>query len=133
MFFVVLGVLLVALRWFEVGPVAQWGWLWVLAPFGLAVVWWQVSDAMGLTRKREMDKMDRRKEERRRKAMEAMGMDWRGNQKVRVFKDTRKREAERVEAERQAKRQQQKEAVSGFGALGKPDSRLPPQDDTRLP
>lgn len=142
MFFVLVGVVLVLMRWQEVGPVATWSWWWVLLPFALAAAWWHMSDAMGLTRKREMDKQDQRKEDRRRKAMEALGMDWRAGQKVRVFKDTRKREAERNEADREAKRQQQKDVVqSGFGSQGAgsaghskaPGSGHATDEDTRLP
>jgi hypothetical protein len=36
--------------------------------------WWQFSDSSGLTKKREIDKMERRKVDRREKAMEALGM-----------------------------------------------------------
>ena len=143
MFFVVVGLVLVVMRWQGIGPAAEWSWLWVLLPFGLAAAWWHTADSMGLTRKREMVKMDKRKEDRRRKAMESLGMDWRGGQKVRVFKDTRKREAERQEADREAKRQQQKDVVaSGFGTLGGPGNASPSKApgsghatdaDTRLP
>ena len=30
-----LGLLLVVLKWLEIGPVAAWSWWWVLAPFGV--------------------------------------------------------------------------------------------------
>ncbi|EHR71613.1 hypothetical protein BurJ1DRAFT_2790 [Burkholderiales bacterium JOSHI_001] len=133
MFFVLVGVLLLVLKLTHIDPVATWSWLWVLLPFGLAVVWWQVSDAMGLTRQREMDKMDARKEARRLKSMEALGLNTRQYSRVKVFKDSRKREAERIEAEREAKRQQQKEAASGFGAMHKPATGHATDEDTRLP
>jgi small Trp-rich protein len=132
MFFVIVGTLLVILKWQQMTFVANWPWWLVLLPFGLAFAWWQFSDATGLTRKREMEKLDARKEERRRKSMDALGIDWRKSQKVRVFKDTRKREAERVEAERLAKRQQQKEAASGFGSVAKPGAGHATDEDTRL-
>ena len=34
MFMVWLGVILIALKLLEVPPVAEWGWLWLLSPFG---------------------------------------------------------------------------------------------------
>lgn len=132
MFFVLVGVLLLVLKLTHIDPVANWSWLWVLLPFGLALAWWQVSDAMGLTRRREMDKMDARKDERRRKSLEALGLNTRQYSRVKVFKDSRKREAERVEAEREVKRKQQKEAASGFGAMHKPGSGHATDDETRL-
>jgi hypothetical protein len=46
----------------------------VLAPFAGAVVWWQLSDSLGLTQKRAIQRMEDRKEERRRKAMVSLGL-----------------------------------------------------------
>lgn len=73
MWFVLIGTLLVVLKLAGVTPVAGWSWLWVLLPFGLAVLWWAWSDKSGLTQRRAMQRLDDRKEERRRKAMEALG------------------------------------------------------------
>ena len=55
------------------GKAAPVAWLIVLAPFGLAWAWWTFSDASGLTKKREMDALDAKKEARRQKALEALG------------------------------------------------------------
>jgi small Trp-rich protein len=73
MYFVVLGVLLVVLKLAEFGPVGQWGWWQVLIPFGLAVIWWAWADASGFTKRRAMDRMQDRKDERRRRNMDALG------------------------------------------------------------
>lgn len=133
MAFLIVGVVLLLLKWQEIGPVAHWPWLGVLAPFALAFAWWQFADASGLTRRREMDKLDARKEERRRKNMDALGLNWQRQQSVRVFKDGRKREAERVEAEREAQRKKNKESVaSGFGGLAKPGAGHATDSDTRM-
>jgi small Trp-rich protein len=78
MWFVVLGVLLVVMKVAEFGPVAAWAWWWVLAPFAGAVVWWAWADATGLTKKREIDKMEEKKAERRKKNLVNLGMDERG-------------------------------------------------------
>lgn len=78
MVFIVIGVLLIGLKVAEIGPVGVWSWWWVLSPFALAAVWWQFADATGLTKKREMDKMEERKAERRKKNFNNLGMDERG-------------------------------------------------------
>lgn len=74
MAFVVIGVLLVLLKWLEIGPFETWSWWWVVAPFGLAVVWWAWADSTGLTQKRAIARMDRRKAERRERDLERLGM-----------------------------------------------------------
>jgi small Trp-rich protein len=89
MWFVVVGCLLLAMKMTEFGFAADWSWLWILAPFGLAVVWWSFADASGLTRQREMDKLEDRKQERRRRHMDALGLNWRRDRRVAVIKETR--------------------------------------------
>ena len=71
--FVVIGVLLLALKLFDVAPVADWHWLWVLSPFAAAVAWWAWADASGLTQRRAMQRMEERKAARRETNMEALG------------------------------------------------------------
>jgi small Trp-rich protein len=90
MWFVVIGCALLAMKVIEFGFVAEWSWLWILSPFGLAVAWWSFADASGLTKRREMDKLEERKHERRRKHMEALGLNWRRDRRVAVIKETRK-------------------------------------------
>jgi small Trp-rich protein len=74
MAFMILGLLLVAMKLAEFGPVAAWGWTWVLLPFGLAAVWWAIADKTGITRRRAMRKMDERKEQRRQRSLEQLGL-----------------------------------------------------------
>lgn len=74
MAFLLLGILLLVLKWQEIGPVASWSWLVVLAPFGLAVLWWAFADSTGLTQRRAIEKMEQRKAERRQRDMEALGL-----------------------------------------------------------
>lgn len=74
MAFLLLGLALLAMKAAEFGPVATWSWFVVLAPFGLAVLWWAFADSTGLTRRRAMDKMEKRKAERRARDMEALGL-----------------------------------------------------------
>lgn len=70
----IVGVLLLVARYAEFGPFATMSWWWVALPFGLAVLWWEWSDASGWTKKRAMNRMEERKRERREKAMEALGI-----------------------------------------------------------
>jgi small Trp-rich protein len=74
MAFIVLAVILLALKLLDVAPVAAWSWWWVLAPNVAALVWWAYADGSGLTRRREMDKDQERKDDRRRRNIAAMGL-----------------------------------------------------------
>jgi small Trp-rich protein len=74
---VIIGVLLLAAKWADVGPTAAWSWWWVLSPFAGAVAWWAFSDATGITQRRAMRKMDERKAERRERSMAQLGLDTR--------------------------------------------------------
>ena len=78
MWFVLLGMLLVVLKLAEFGPPASWSWWWVISPFGLATLWWAFSDKIGLTKRREMKKMEEKKAARRKASMVSLGMDERG-------------------------------------------------------
>jgi small Trp-rich protein len=89
MLFVVAGCLLLAMKLAEYGFAADWSWLTILSPFGLAVAWWTFADASGLTKRREMDKLEERKHERRRRHMDALGLNWRREGRVAVIKEVR--------------------------------------------
>jgi small Trp-rich protein len=72
--FLIVGVLLLLMKVTEFGPGAALSWWWVLLPFGLAVAWWAFADGTGLTQRRAMRKMDVRKEERRQRSLEQLGL-----------------------------------------------------------
>lgn len=74
MFFLLLGVLGIALKYLAVDPVAGWPWWVVLAPFGLAVLWWWWADKSGYTEKKAMEKMEKRRQSRIERQRDAMGM-----------------------------------------------------------
>ena len=74
MWFVVVGLLLILLKWLEFGPVAGWSWWLVLTPFPCAMVWWYWADVSGYTKRKEMEKMEQRKDERRKKNVVALGL-----------------------------------------------------------
>lgn len=83
----ILGILLLAMKLAEFGPVATWSWWVVLAPFGLAVLWWGFADSIGLTQRRAMDKMEQKKTERRSRNLEALGLGPRRDRKARHARD----------------------------------------------
>ena len=77
---VILGVLLVFLNLVGIGPPANWTWnlfgdLWkFVLPFLLALAWWAWADASGLNKRREMERMADKKQDRRMKNLEALGL-----------------------------------------------------------
>ena len=74
MYFLLLGIATLVMKYLEFGPVATWPWWAVLSPFGLAVVWWVWADKYGYTKRVEMDLMDKRKQARIEKHRAQMGM-----------------------------------------------------------
>ena len=74
MYFLLLGVVGLLLKYLEIGPVAILSWWLVLLPFALAAAWWSLADASGYTKRKEMQKMDKRKQDRIDKQRTAMGV-----------------------------------------------------------
>lgn len=74
MLFLLAGLVLLALWWAGIGPVAHWPWWALLVPFGLTIVWWLISDALGLTERRALRQMDERRLNRRLRALDALGL-----------------------------------------------------------
>ena len=64
MWFLLLGLLSLALKYFEVGMVAGWSWWIVLSPFALAVAWWAWADSSGYTKRKVIERENRRKQAR---------------------------------------------------------------------
>jgi small Trp-rich protein len=69
-----LGLILMALKYLEIGPVAAWDWWVVLSPFALAVAWWSWADWSGYTKKKAVQKENARKQARIDKSREALGL-----------------------------------------------------------
>jgi small Trp-rich protein len=69
-----LGLILLALKYLEIGPVATWSWWWVLAPFGLAALWWIWADWSGYTKRKAVERENARKQARLDKAREDLGL-----------------------------------------------------------
>jgi small Trp-rich protein len=74
MLFLGLGLILLAMKYLEFGPVAAWSWWVVLAPFALAVVWWSWADWSGYTKRKAMQRENDRKQARVDKNREQLGM-----------------------------------------------------------
>jgi small Trp-rich protein len=74
MWFLGLGLVLAALKYLEIGPVAAWEWWWVLSPFGLAVAWWWWADWSGYTKKKAVERENARKQARIDKSRENLGL-----------------------------------------------------------
>ena len=74
MYLLVLGIVLLALKYIEFGPVAEWSWWVVLSPFALSVVWWTWADWSGYTKKKAVQRENERKQARIDKSKEALGM-----------------------------------------------------------
>jgi small Trp-rich protein len=74
MYFLGIGIVLLLMKYLEIGAVAGWSWLVVLSPFAMAAVWWAWADWSGYTKRRAMDKMDKRKADRLTKARENLGL-----------------------------------------------------------
>jgi small Trp-rich protein len=88
MFFVVVGVVIIVLNLAGIGPFATWNWqvfgdLWkFFLPFFLALAWWVWSDKSGLNKRREMDRMEKKKADRRKENLVSLGMDNRARRKA---------------------------------------------------
>ena len=73
MYFLGLGLILLAMKYLEIGPVVNWSWWLVMAPFALAVAWWAWADASGYTKRTAMDREDARRKARVDKNKAAIG------------------------------------------------------------
>lgn len=84
MWFVVIGVAMLVMNLAGIGPIGAWTWkeYWwaMLLPFGLAILWWLWADSSGWTQRKAMEKVDAKRDARRDKQLDALGM---GNKKSR--------------------------------------------------
>ena len=87
MLFVIIGVLLILMNLLGIGWPAAWNWeffgdLWKFcAPFALAALWWVWADKSGLNKRREMERMEQKKQDRRLQNLNALGLDTRARRK----------------------------------------------------
>lgn len=87
MFFVIVGTLIIVTNLAGIGPFAGWTWeisgdLWKFCvPFLFAVLWWIWADKSGLDKRREIEKMELRKQNRRKENLVSLGLDTRARRK----------------------------------------------------
>lgn len=74
MYLLGVGVVLLLLKWLEVGPFAHWSWWVVLLPFGLAVLWWTWADRSGFTKRRIVQREEARTAARVQRQRDQMGL-----------------------------------------------------------
>lgn len=74
MYFLLIGILGLGLKYFEIEPVSSLNWWLAILPFGLAALWWAWADASGYTKRKEMKKMDDRRLKRINKQRDSMGL-----------------------------------------------------------
>jgi small Trp-rich protein len=88
MLFVAIGIVLILLNVAGIGVFGTWNWevfgdLWkFVTPFLLAMAWWIYSDVSGLNKQREMNRMEKKKADRRKENLAALGMDTRARRKA---------------------------------------------------
>lgn len=71
MYLIIVGVLLLLLKWAEIGPFATLSWWWITLPLLLAIFWFEVIEPMfGLDKKRGHDEYEATRAERIRKQLE---------------------------------------------------------------
>ena len=81
MYLMVLGLILLVLKYLEIGPVAMWSWWWVLAPFAAAGAWWAWADSSGYTKRKAMERTDKRRDERRERTKNALDANFQKSRK----------------------------------------------------
>lgn len=74
MYLLLLGIIFLVLKYLQIDPVATWSWWWVLSPFGLATLWWAWADWSGWTKRKAMERDDKRRLDRIEKQRESLGL-----------------------------------------------------------
>lgn len=72
MYFLGIGLIALVLKYLEWEPMLALSWWWVLLPFALAVAWWSWADASGYTKRKAMERENRRMGERRERTKQAL-------------------------------------------------------------
>lgn len=73
MFFLALGVVLLVLKYLAIGPFEAMSWWVALFPFACAVAWWTWADKSGHTKRKAMERENKRRDARRERTKEALG------------------------------------------------------------
>ena len=71
MWILLVGLVLLVGKLLEFGPLAELSWFWVLLPFGIALIWWEVFERrLGLDKKKAFDELEQAKKDRIARALE---------------------------------------------------------------
>ena len=117
MIFLILGVALLAMKFAEYGPVANWPWWVVLMPFVATLLWWWYADASGFNKRREMERMEDRKSDRRHGLLQRLGLKDRTRRRSRSSKKAdrahaaRQYQIDKIEGKRAEQRAKQRDSV----------------------
>jgi small Trp-rich protein len=66
-----IGLVLLVSKLLDFGPLADLSWWWVVLPFVLALIWWEVFERrLGLDKKKAFDELEKAKQERIARALE---------------------------------------------------------------
>ena len=74
MYLLAVGIILLVMKYLEIGPPAMWSWWVILAPFGLTAIWWTWADFSGYSKRKAMAREDARKQARIVKQREQLGL-----------------------------------------------------------
>ena len=74
MYLLGLGIVLLLMKYLEIGAPAQWDWWVVLSPFALAAAWWAWADWSGYTKRKAVERENARKQARIDKSREQLGL-----------------------------------------------------------
>ena len=74
MWFLLLGVAGAVLKYLEIGFVAELPWWQILIPFGLALAWWAWADASGYTKRKVVERENKRRLDRIERQRSQLGM-----------------------------------------------------------
>jgi len=77
MYLLGLGIVLLLMKYLEIGPPTEWSWWIVLSPFALAALWWSWADYSGYTKRKAVERENARKQARIEKSREHLGLDTR--------------------------------------------------------
>ena len=71
MWLLYVGIVLLLSKLLDIGPLAGLAWWWVLLPFAVAWIWWEVFERrLGLDKKKAFDELEQAKKQRIARALE---------------------------------------------------------------
>lgn len=74
MYLLGIGIVLLLMKYLEIGPVAMWSWWVVLSPFALAAAWWTWADMTGYTKRKAVERENERRQARIDRSRADLGM-----------------------------------------------------------